>query len=606
MDAFIDGKRINLNPRNTLGIGGEAQVFSCAGKAIKIFHEADPSLNRRELALWRQMRQIKIAKLQKFPAGLPAGVIAPEKLVYDGQGEIIGYAMEAITGAEALFMLSNQSFRRAGVGHEEVLEIFRNLFKLQNGVHANNVIIGDFNDLNVLFKGKNAYLIDVDSMQFSGLPCVVATERFLDPRFYGKDFSASPIFDRESDYYAFAVMLFQSLLFVHPYGGIHRDYRTLLRRAEAKISVFSDEVRYPKAAVHFQVLSDELLDYFQKVFDKGERNAMSFRLLENVRWTTCSSCGLTHARSVCPLCAVAGPAIKEAIIIRGACKATRVFRAGGRIIFATTQAGKLRVLYQEGNSVCRENGERVLLEKATHDLRFSIMGESTLVGKADKVAIIRNEKVEKVIDTGRLGNSPVFDSNAADYFTLSGDYLAKNNEKIIGQILPNQTWIKVGPAFGFGFYRIGRKTVYFIFDTERGALDDTIRWPAISGKLIDADCLFTESHALFLVSREENGKILNAMYLMEKGGALIGSAEAEADNSRMLKSIRGKALHGTNVLCATDDDLMLLAVERGKFIESKIFSDTEPFVDENSQIIPASDGIYVVGESEIYLLRMSR
>jgi hypothetical protein len=73
----------------------------------------------------------------------------------------------------------------------------------------------------------------------------------------------------------------------------------------------------------------------------------------------------------------------------------------------------------------------------------------------------------------------------------------------------------------------------------------------------------------------------------------------------MLKTIRGKALGGTNVLCSTDDGLLLCIAEGGKFVEAKLFSDTEPFVSEDSEIIPASDGVYVVGEKEVYLVRMS-
>lgn len=606
MEAYFDGRKISLNPRDAIGIGGEAQVFLYNGKALKIFHNADSGLNQRQLAEWRKMRKIKIAKLKNFPQGLPPNIIAPEKLILDAGGEVIGYLMEAVKNAEALIMLSNATFRRAGVGNEDVLRIFLNLLKLQNSVHGAGVIIGDFNDLNALFRGTDIFLIDADSMQFSGLPCVVATERFLDPRLYGKDFSASPVFDRESDYYAFAVMLFQSLLFVHPYGGIHRDYKTLMRRAEARVSLFNSEVRYPKAAISMRVLPDDLLDYFQVTFDRGERKALCARLFENIRWTVCSSCGVRHARSVCPICAVATPAIKEAIIFHGACKAMRVFKTSGRVINAIVQNGKLKVLYEDDGCVWRENSERVILEKAGHGLRFSIMGESTLVGKGDKVAVIRGEKVEKVVDAGRLGNAPVFDSNANDFFTLSGEYLAKNNEKIVGQILPNQTWFKVGPTFGFGFYRFGRRTVYFIFDAERGVLDDTVKLASINGKLLDADCVFCESHALFLTSREENGKIINAMHLIAQNGNLIGEAESASDSSRMLKTIRGKALVGTSVLCATDNGLLLVAIVRGKFVEAKLFADTEPFVNEDSEIIPAADGVYVVGEREIYLLRMGR
>ncbi len=604
MDAFVEGKKIRLSPKDILGTGGEAQVFSWQDKAVKIFHKPESSWDKNQLALWQMMQRIKLEKLKRFPQNLPSNVIAPSALAKNANGEIIGYVMPKISGAEAVYMLSQKNFRQGAINNSEILEIFYDLGQAVIGLHGRSVIIGDFNDLNVLFKDKKSYLIDADSMQFAGLPCVVATERFLDPLLFGQDFSSRPVFTCESDYYAFAVMLFQSLLYVHPYGGVHKDFKTMFRRAESAISVFNDQVRYPKAAIHYKVLPDELLDYFQRLFDKKQRIKLDLNLLRTIRWTQCTKCGVYHARRVCPTCQQRDPALVQATVIYGNCTATRVFQTSGRIILAELQGNSLNYIYEEDNTIRRENRQKVLLEKADRTMRFSLMGDRTLVGSEKKIAIIRSEKVEQVIEVGKLGQWPMFASNQSDFFTLSGDYLAKNDQEIVGQILENQTWFKVGPNFGFGFYRVGLKTIYFVFDAHKGFLNDNVQLPEIKGQLVDAECYFSHEKVLFTLSRMENGKKINAIYLLDKNGKLIAEREEEADNSRSLKTIRGKTIGGGNVLCSTDDGLLLLKPENGYFVEAKLFSDTEKFVDESCELISGAGGVYVISQKEIRLLRL--
>ncbi|MBT5502641.1 hypothetical protein HN858_04855 [Candidatus Falkowbacteria bacterium] len=605
MDVYIEGKKVRLSPKDILGTGGEAQVFNWRDKAVKIFHKPEKGWEQDRKDLWQMMHRIKLEKLRKFPQNLPKNVISPIALAKDVKGEIVGYVMPKVSGAEVAYMLSQKKFRQGGIDNSEVMEIFGDLGQAVDGLHTRSVIIGDFNDLNVLFKDQKSYLIDTDSMQFAGLPCVMATERFLDPLLFGQDFSSRAVFTCESDYYAFAVMLFQSLLYVHPYGGIHKGFKTMLRRAEAAVSVFDDQVKYPKAAIHYGVLPDELLNYFSLLFDDKQRAKLDLNLLKSIRWTECAKCGVYHARRVCPTCVQRDPALVQATVINGSCTATRVFQTRGRIILAELQGPKLRYLYEEGDTLRRETQQKVILEKADRTMRFALMGDRTLIGSGKKIAVIRNEKVEQIIPVGGLGKLPMFTSNQSDFFTLSGDYLAENDQEIVGQILENQTWFKVGPDFGFGFYRVGLKTVYFVFDAHKGFLNDNVKLPEIKGQLVDAECYFTHDSVLFTLSRVENGKTINVIYLLDKNGKLIAEREEEADNSRSLKTIRGKALGGNNVLCATDEGLLLLNPENGYFVEAKLFSDTEKFVDESCELISAAGGVYVISEKEIRLLRLS-
>ena len=147
-----------------------------------------------------------------------------------------------------------------------VLQIFKDLHGTVMGIHGKQVVIGDFNDLNVLVKGTEAYMVDADSFQFGRFPCRVFTARFVDPLLCDPK-SHSPMLvkphNSESDWYAYAVMLMQCLLYVDPYGGVYipKDRAKKIphpQRPLKRVTIFNPEVRYPKPAVHYNVLPDDL------------------------------------------------------------------------------------------------------------------------------------------------------------------------------------------------------------------------------------------------------------------------------------------------------------------------------------------------------------
>lgn len=602
MNVYVDNKIVRLDLKNS-AVGGEARVFFLPDMAIKIFHEIDPDWPEAKRRQWVRLMKLNIEKLKVFPATLPSSVIAPRKLAKDAHGHIIGYTMECIQGAEDLYGFMQKNIRIL-LDNEQIMQVLHDALATLRKIHHEQVVVGDLNAGNIIYKGKRAYYIDTDSMQFNGLPCVVATEDFLDPNLYGMDFFRKPVFSKETDYYSFAVIVFMSLLRVHPYGGIHPDYPTKMRRALSRISVFDAKVKYPAKGIHYKILPDAMLQYFENIFGKGKRDAFPEILFQNLRWTICSACGASHARSICPICAVAPAAIKEVVTVRGRCSASLVFQTKGNIIFSTMQDNKLKYLVSENSEVKRENGETVLLRKPMPDMRFEIMGNKTAIGQSNQIVIVENEKVVSQITTERLGQAPMFSCNANDIFTASGDYLIRNNEQIWGSILQNHTWFKVGPAFGVGFYRVGRRTVYFVFDADKAGIDDSVQLSAIRGKLLDAECVFNNDFALLLLSQIDQGKVINAMHIISRNGTIKVSTEAEADNSRILKNIGGKALGAGNVLCATDQGLVLAVPGNNQIVEAKYFADTDPFVSEDSEIYQASSGIYAVSAKTIKLLRL--
>jgi hypothetical protein len=367
--VLLKGKPIRLDDRDLLGVGGEGRVFRSGKRALKIFFA---------------MTEARKRKLQAFPAALPDAVVGPLELCTDGRGNVVGYAMRALDGAVDIHRLGQRKWRDANMTANDVLATFGDLSATVAALHARGIVVGDLNDGNVVVTPNIAtldtalpaaswrpWLIDADSMQFASFPCVVAHERFLDPRLYGVDLAATAALSRASDHYALAVMLFTSLLYVHPFGGAHASYPTLLRRAEARHSVLRGDVKLPHSATRPDVLPDDALAWFTRVFDRDAREALPSALLD-ARFTRCG-CGVEHARRVCPACTVvvaAGlPRLPAPSPVRtvGRIRATTMtLHEGARFIASSLDHD--RRIHLEGDWLVRADGTRIgqLLENQSH------------------------------------------------------------------------------------------------------------------------------------------------------------------------------------------------------------------------------------------------
>lgn len=305
--VLVNGELWTLDPRRTLGAGGEAVVLLHGrGKqrcAVKLFR--DPSDEKQ-------------AKLEALMAGgpWPACVVAPTALALEpGSGRAVGFTMPLLEGGEPIALLSRAPWRAArGLGRKGVAELVTRLGECLAAIHGAGLVVGDLNDQNEMVDAKGGvWFIDADSFQIGRLSCAVASELFLDPLLYGPD-PASPCLSAEprrfsaaSDWYAFAVIAFRSLTGIHPYGGAHPTLGTIAARARARVSVFDASVNLPTPAREgIATLTRALRDQFERGFAASEREVFDLRTLrafalEIVR----CSCGLElpASRLPCPRCA---------------------------------------------------------------------------------------------------------------------------------------------------------------------------------------------------------------------------------------------------------------------------------------------------------------
>ncbi|OGZ96377.1 MAG: hypothetical protein A2847_01015 [Candidatus Sungbacteria bacterium RIFCSPHIGHO2_01_FULL_50_25] len=622
MYAYLGTRRIRLDPAKSKGKGCEADIFDIGNDtAVKIFKPPDhPDFDgvpaEQQAARERiRIHQTKLPALMKFSGKLPARVILPSELVRDDpNGALVGYAMPFIRNAEVLLRYGDRTFREAGVPNDQVRRIFLDLHQAVLGIHHSGIVIGDFNDLNVLVRGEETFVVDTDSCQFDPYLARMFTARFVDPMKIdpkARSIMLAKPYDEYSDWYAYAVMLWQSLLFVGPYGGVYRPKDPARRmphdlRPLRRITVFHPEVLYPKPAVHFRVLSDDLLQYFHRVFERDERGDFPCSLLESLEWKRCS-CGTVHARAVCPTCNTPG-LVKETIRVKGNVSAEEILKTKGVILHAAYQRGKLLFLYYEDGRFKREDGTTVMQGELDPLMRFRASGARTLIGKGGRVATVAAHSQPEHLSVDTFGNLPLFDAIGERRFWVKGGRLMTDGPlgpEEIGAVLEDQTVFWAGEKFGFGFYRASNLSVAFVFEPHRNGINDSVRLPRFTGALIDSTAVFADERVWFFAALEERGKTAHRCFVIRRDGTLEAEADAFPGDGSWLSTIRGKSAVGKSLFVATDEGIVRLEVDAGAISVVRQFPDTEPFVDESTHLFVDPKGIYAVRKQTVTLLSIS-
>ncbi len=428
--------------------------------------------------------------------------------------------------------------------------------------------------------------------------------------------------NEQSDWYAFALMLFECLLLVHPYGGLYEPKLAANRmphgrRPLKRITVLHPEVRYPTKGIPTDTLPDELLHFYDELLVHDKRQAFPQLLLESLRWTKCLTCGLEHARKACPHCKTALPPEMLVEVVRGSVSMRRIFHTAGVILRAAMQSGKLRWLYHENKEFKREDGSVVMSGELRPDLRYRLNGERTVMAAPGQLLVhdpISGFGARLSVDSYR-SLTPVFDANADHMYWLSRGSLMRDDRlgpKSMGEVLSGQTRFWVGEEFGFGFYRAGGVQVAFVFDAQHPGIKDTVKLPGIVGEIVDATCYFSDQRCWFLVAVQQTGRTIHRCFLLTRDGSVLDEAQAEEGDNSWLGELRGKCaatLKGkqgrVNCLFAiTDQGLIRIQEEQGKMQEGARFPDTKGLLSPSDALFFGREGIYVVSRREVRLLTM--
>ncbi|RZM77323.1 hypothetical protein [Leptolyngbya iicbica] len=626
MDVYIQHKKVRLTPQQLIGQGGEAEVYRWSRqRAVKVFKPPSHpdfahQLEAQQAAQWRLAQHQQ--KLRQFPHNLPARVIAPQDLAYDHRGQqILGYAMPRLDQAELLLRYSQRSFRQT-VAPQRVIDIFRDLHQTLTQLHQVGVVIGDFNDLNVLVKGTEAYLIDADSFQFRAFPCQMFTARFVDPLRCDPQATQLQLqqpHTPDSDWYAFTVMLMQCLLFVDPYGGVYKPRREdppvpQAARPLHRLTVFHPAVRYPKPALPYQALPDALLHHFHQVFEQDWRGPFPQPLLASLVWQTCPSCGREHGRAHCPHCAQ--PQVTP-IAKPGHVQVTPVFQTAGLIVYASQSQGQLRWVYWEAGTFYREDGTPLLQGDRLPHLRWRIQGDRTWLGYDQQLVELGASAKGHRQTVDRYGAVPQFDGGDRTRCWLAQGYLWRQGDlgpAIVGEVLAGQTQFWLGPTFGLGFYRAGQLQGAFVFDIQKSGLNDQVPLLPVTGQLLQASCCFSTGLAWLFLTTQEQGQRHDTCQVISAQGQVVATATSHQPEATWLTQL-GKTLTARHdpcpfcavddfLLAATDDGIVRIQIQSGQLTHNRTFPETEPYVDASCQLLAGPQGLWVVRYRQIDHLQL--
>jgi hypothetical protein len=92
--------------------------------------------------------------------------------------------------------------------------------------------------------------------------------------------------------------------------------------------------------------------------------------------------------------------------------------------------------------------------------------------------------------------------------------------------------------------------------------------------------------------------------VVSEGGAVLGSAEADAGDGSWLGTLHGKCAALGFLLAATDAGIVRVEIQSGALCETRRFPDTEPFTSSACALFVDAKGVYVVTSQEIRLLRI--
>lgn len=414
--------RSRIESLNKLAEGGEATIYEYdSKKVIKVFKPNVDLARKKE----------KVNYFISVKNQLPKNVIGPEEVV-TVQGKFVGYAMRKLVDAEDLHMLTKPKYLAAShLSNQDVLQIIADFGKDLGKLHSTGIIVGDISDYNFQINGKCDYFIDVDSWGIEGKYTPDAyTELFTCPDSYSSNGSIK--FSMENENYNFAILAFNMLTRIHPFGGTYLPDKNLstLERMKRKISIVGKhkgDIKIPKIIGSWRWMSPQLEKDFLEIFEQGKKidiTADLQELLKNMKYCSTHDIYYYSKFNECPLCNE-NTKVKTAPIVAKVTQTTNgpqitVIFAGVDCSYVLSNVHYLNksneaVHFQTGRKVAVERGKRV---------NFSNDGKVVFVTDDDSIQVYdENEQVTATIERMHKSNYLVKDRNL--YYVDKGNNLVR-------------------------------------------------------------------------------------------------------------------------------------------------------------------------------------
>lgn len=615
-----NGDRLALNDNNVIGSGGEGSVFHHPRdpqSAIKIYEQ--PTLEHE--------RKLKAFLSSRFV--LPQEVAAPQILIFNQSNRVIGFSMNFFKGTKPIREFSNRKFRIAhGVNNRQIITVSLHEATLLDRIHAQGIVVGDLNDQNVFFANLTSYFIDVDSWQFDVWPCPVATESFLDPNLYGINLSLKPVFKPAQDWYSYAVTLFRSLLLVHPYGGTHKVINNLIDRAIRKITIFDKDVIYPAMGLSPELITDDLLEVFNRYFKDGWRGPFPQETLKSFQASLiqCPQCqsDFPSSKRACPICKQQNQAVVD-VSIPGSVTLKTLLNIKGNILSAHLENNNLILLVIENDQAVLylvSDDAKTRYNLFPYQIGMHIEASSKLVAVSqagrDKLTLYEVLNVLMVRQIQEELNTDINTTTQNTVFRVVGNHLYRlvgsqfiDSEIVSGQVLnralrptiEHQSWFTSSSdkePTHVGFYRVLRQQYFWMY---RNGYSADLQVPPLElGEgLVDLSVKFSVSSIFIVRKTEFKGGSFVRFDQFDKQGKSISSTKVE---TKILPSdsIHGIAYSGGKIIYPTD----LGAVRFDTALQATVtYSATEKIVDSSQALFVYKNGLLVLSHNSLSYLTLN-
>lgn len=414
--------RSRVDGLNKLAEGGEATIYELDSKTVIKIFKANVDINKKE---------DKVKHFISIKNQFPKNVIGPEEVVTIN-GKFAGYAMRKLIDAEDLHMLTKPKYLTAEkLTNQDVLKIITDFGSDLGKLHATGIIVGDISDYNFQMNGKTGYFIDVDSWGIKDKYAPDAyTEMFTCPDSYSSNGSIK--FSLENENYNFAVLAFNMLTRIHPFGGTYFLDKNLspLERMKKKISIVGkhkSNIKIPKIIGSWKWISPKLEQDFIEIFEQGKKFDITpdlQELFKNMKHCSTHDMYYYSKYNECPLC-------NENAKVKAAPTVTKATNAVNgpqiTIVFSETNCAfilsKLHYFNKNNETVHMETRRKFKVARG-NKVYFSKDGKNVYVVNDDTVEVYdENDQLTATIERMHKSNYLVKDKNV--YYVDKGNNLVK-------------------------------------------------------------------------------------------------------------------------------------------------------------------------------------
>lgn len=210
-DTVYTNNHGSLTLGKRLGGGKEGSVYSVNDShVVKIFSQN--SNTTQKVAKLKQL----IRNALNYP-----GICAPIDLVFDSNGDVVGYLMEKANGVPLTTFISRPVF----LSHfpnwkkRDVVQLALTILDKFNFLHSRGILMGDASLENLLVTSSTeVYFVDVDSYQIGNLPCTVGRPEFSPPELMKFTDYHEFLRNKGNENFSIAVLIFYLMVLgQHPY-----------------------------------------------------------------------------------------------------------------------------------------------------------------------------------------------------------------------------------------------------------------------------------------------------------------------------------------------------------------------------------------------------